>query len=130
MNPASEDVKDMLVAESLSLVFATNLFIAREPETPSIVTTIFDVPGSSPQLTLKKGEDYFYDSIQIRVRHTSYLTGYTLAKNIRAALHGRAGETWSSTYYSVIICLNGPFLLEWDDNNRCIFIVNFNIQRR
>lgn len=130
MNVVSEDIKDMLVADSLGLTFADNLFIGREPTVPKNCVTIFDTPGFPPQLTLKQGEDYFYPSIQIRVRNTDYRTGWNLIKDIMTSLHGRANETWNETLYTVIYCSSGPALLDWDENNRARFIVNFNLQRR
>ena len=133
MNPASEDVKDMLEAvSSLGLVFATNLFIGREPdeEEAAECITIYDTPGAPAQLTLAQGEDYYYPSIQIRLRNNSYLDGYTLAKDIMIALHAQSHETWNGTLYTLIKHVNGPFLLSWGENNRVIFITNFNLQRR
>lgn len=135
MNIPSEDIKDMLVADAaLSLVFdpdaTNNLFIGREPTLPKNCVTIYDTPGRAPQLTLAgKGEDYFYPSIQIRVRNASYTVGLKLAQDIRTSLHGRA-ESRNETLYSVIYCSSGPALLDWDENNRARFIVNFDIQRR
>ena len=136
MNSPSEDIKDMLVADtSLSLVFdptgENNLFIAVEPTAPKNCVTIFDTLGRQPQLTLTgKGKDYFYPAVQIRVRNTSYVTGWALIQNIRTSLHGRAQETWNGTLYSVIYCSSGPAFLDWDENSRVRFIINFNIQRR
>jgi hypothetical protein len=132
MNPASEDIKDILEAESsLGLALGTDLFIGKEPADPNNCVTIFDTPGLPPQLTLAgKGEDYFYPSIQVRVRNTNYLTAYSLADSIRDVLHGLAHETWNGTLYILIQCTQGPALLDWDENNRCRFIINFNVQRR
>ena len=136
MNIPSEDIKDMLVADAtLGLVFdpslTNNLFIGREPTLPKNCVTIYDTPGRAPQLTLAgKGEDYFYPSIQIRVRNVGYTAGLDLAQDIRTSLHGRGQETWNETLYSVIRCSSGPALLDWDENNRARFIINFDIQRR
>lgn len=131
MNASSEDIKDMLEAESsLGLTFATDLFIGKEPAEPDDCVTIFDTPGSPPQLTFNKTEKYQYPSIQIRVRNNAYMTGWNLANDIKDALHGRAHETWNATYYSVIICSSELALLDWDEHGRARFIVNFNIQRR
>jgi len=130
----SEDIKDMIVADTgLGLVFGTDLFIAREPTLPKNCVTIFDTPGRPPQLTLggkKANENYYYPSIQIRVRNTGYVAGWALVESIRDSLHGRAQETWNGTLYSVIYCSSGPVMLDWDENNRVRFVVNFNIQRR
>ena len=132
MNAPSEDIKDLLEAESsLGLTFATDLFIGREPATPPDCVTIFDTPGFARQSTLDgEGDDYEYPSIQIRVRNKSYTDGMELIQDITTVLHGTSQETWNTTLYSVIMCSSGPALLDWDANNRPRFVVNFNIQRR
>ena len=131
MNIVSEDIKDMLVAETaLGLVLATNLFLGAEEKTPRNCVTILDVPGSAPQLTFTKGENYHYASIQIRVRNADYTTGWNLIEEIKTSLHGRAQETWNDTLYSVIYCSSGPAHLDWDDNGNARFIININLQRR
>jgi len=132
MNPSSEDIKDMLEAESaLAFTFGTDLFIGKEPATPDNCVTLFDTGGMPPQLTLTgQGEDYFYPSIQVRVRNRAYMTGWLLAENIREALHGRAQETWNGTLYTLVHCSSGPAFLDWDDNGRARIVINFLIQRR
>jgi hypothetical protein len=131
MNPVSEDVKDMLAADSeLALIFATNLFIGNEPAEPDECVTIFDTPGYPPQLNLDSSERYENPSIQIRVRGMTYNGAFALADLILSSLHGRARETWNTTFYALIKCANGPFLLDWDENERPRFVLNFDIQRR
>ena len=131
MNATSVDIKDMLEAESgLNLVFGANLFVGREPSTPSDCVTIFDTLGMPPQLTFDASERYEKPSIQIRVRSISYTEGWEMIQNIQCALHGRAQESWNGTLYSVIYCSSGPAMLDWDDNGRVRFVINFNVQRR
>jgi hypothetical protein len=134
MNITSEDIKDMLEADSsLGLVFASNLFIGKEPSMPYNSVTIFDTPGFPDELLLsgsENGNSYQYPSIQIRVRNTNYVVGSTLIQNIKDSLHGRANETWNGALYSLIACSSGPALLDWDDNSNARFIINFNVQRR
>lgn len=131
MNSSSEDIKDMLEAESsLGLVFGTNLFIGREPTKPIDCVIIFDTPAFPPQLTFNKDEFYEYPAIQIRIRNNEYVEGYSLANDIMISLHGRGEETWNGTLYTLIRCSSGPAMLDWDENNRVRFIVNFEIQRR
>ena len=133
MNPPSVDIKDMLEAESsLGLVFLTNLFIGREPNTPIDCVTIFDTPGSPPMLSLNKADsDYYYPSIQIRVRKdmNSYLDGWSLINAIKELLHGSGPEIWNGTTYTLIKCTGEPFYLGRDENQRPWFIANFDIQR-
>lgn len=131
MNPSSEDIKDMLTEDvSLGLTFGTNLYISMEPALPDDCVTLFDTGGMPPQLTLAKGEDYFYPALQIRVRNKSFMTGWLLAENIRESLHGRAQETWNGTLYSLVQCSSGPVLLDYDENRRARIVINFLIQRR
>ena len=131
MNATSQDVKDMLEADSaLGLVFATNLFIGREPTTPDECATIFDTSGLPNQVTLGMEGNYYYPSIQIRVRSNDFRDGWDLIQEIMISLHGRGQETWNGTLYSIIKHTSGPALLDWDDNNRVRFIVNFDLQRR
>jgi hypothetical protein len=130
MNASSVDVKDMLVADTtLGLVFANNLFVGKEPAKPDKCVTIYDTPGFPPMIGLET-KGYEFPSVQIRVRNTTYLEGWSLIEKIKNSLHGRAQETWNGTLYSVIYVSSGPALLDWDDNGNCRFIINFNLQRR
>ena len=131
MNAPSEDVKDMLVAQSaLGLTFATDLFIGMEPAKPDACVTIFDSYGYAPDLILDGKTSYERPSIQIRVCDKRYITGMNLAKEIKDVLHGTENETWNGTLYTVIRCTSGPALLDRDENGRFRFIINFNLQRR
>jgi len=131
MNPCSVDIKDMLESESsLGLTFASNLFIGREPTSPDNCVTIFDTPGGAPQQTYVQGEDYYYPSVQIRVRNNDYLTGWDLINDIKMLLHNKSQETWNGTLYSAIACSIEPALLDWDENGRARFVTTFDIQRK
>lgn len=130
MNAPSEDVKDMLVAESwFNLTFQTNLFIGREPAKPNNTVTILDSYGYPPDLSLVN-QGYERPSVQILVKSSSYLDGLKLAQDIKDSLHGRSQETWNGTLYTVITCSSGPALLEWNENSLARFSINFNLQRR
>ncbi len=138
MNAASIDIKNMLVIESAKshgditeqLIFAENLFIGREPASPDRTVTIFDTSVEPPLETVSKGWVYVYDGIQLRIRDRDYATGWDLANQIKTFLHERANEVWGGMYYCLITCSGNPAFLEWDDNERCKFVVNFRIQRR
>jgi hypothetical protein len=133
MNSCSEDIRDMLLSylgESDSDFALFEIAIGKEPEAPADIITIVDTVGFTPQLNYDKTEKYEYPSIQLRVRANHYVDGWKQIEQIKEALHGRAGETWNGTFYSVIYCQNGPFLFDYDKNQRPRFIINFNIQRR
>lgn len=121
----------MLIAEvSLGLVFATNLFIGKEPVSPSNCVTIFDTPGYPPDKMYDQNTHYYRPSVQIRVRNINYLTGWQLIHNIKEFLHCRDQSTWNSTLYSAIFCSQEPALLDWDTDDRARFVSTFDIQRR
>ena len=134
MNASSYDMVQILeqLGESSGfddLVYATNLFIGKEPSTPINSVTIFDTPGFAPELNLTT-QGYEYPSVQIRVRNKKYTDGFNLIERIKTSLHGLAQTTVNGTLYSVIYCSSGPALLDWDDNGNARFVCNFNIQRR
>jgi hypothetical protein len=130
MNAPSEDIKDMLVAESaLALTYGTDLFIGREPSSPPNCVTIYDTPGTAKGLTLD-GQAYGYPNVQILVRNQSYTAGWAIIDAIEATLHGRAHETWNGALYTVIRTTSGPSLLENDENGRAKLVLNLNVQRR
>jgi hypothetical protein len=131
MNAASEDVKDMLLAESgLGLQFGINLFVGREPSNPDNCVTIFDTPGLPPLATLGNDSAYQYPALQILVRNRNYLVGYAIITNIIELLHNRGPETWNGAMYCSILCSGEPALLDWDANGRARLFTNFNLQRR
>lgn len=135
MNAPAVDIASLLAAEgSLSLTIGTNLHVGIMPDAsddiPNDCVAVFDTGGPQPQLTLKKGENYYYPSVQIRVRNTDYRTGWALIQDVLTTLHGVGPQTVGGTLYTVIRAASNPAFLEWDENNRCIFICNFNTQRR
>jgi len=134
MNAPSKDVVQILEEAGESsgfddLIYATNLFIGKEPALPINCVTIFDTPGFSPDLGLTD-QGYERPSIQVRVRNTKYTTGWNLIERIKNSLHGLSQQTVNGTLYSVIYATGSPALLDWDDNGNCRLVCNFNIQRR
>ena len=131
MNAPSIDIASILEEDStLGLTLATNLFVGKEPASPQDCVTVFDTPGFPPQLSYNREEIYEYPSVQIRVRNKSYQSGWDMIEDIKNALHGQANVSCDTVLYTVIYCSSGPALLDWDENGRCRFIVNFNLQRR
>lgn len=132
MNATSQDIKDMLEAESsLSLTYGIDLFIGEMPVDVDNCVVVFDAPSSQPHTTYRKEESvYYYENVQITVRNRNYLTAIQTAQDIRTLFHARAHETWSSTYYSAIFCTSGPANLGPDENQRSLIVLNFQVQRR
>ncbi len=131
MNPASLDLVNMLVAESdITLTFAVDIFVGKEPAIPNDCVTVFDTPGKPAGLDLKGNTKYYFPSCQIRVRNTGYTAGWNLINQIKELLHGEHhNEVWGSMKYQKIECVQEPFLLDWDEKGRARFVTTFNIER-
>jgi hypothetical protein len=131
----SEDIKDMLVSDSaLGLIFKTNLFIAQEPSysassnLPVDVTTIFDTGGYKDELCLD-GYRLNKPSVQIRVRNILFPVAMALAEQIKDFLYTQQQSIWNGTLYTFIVCVNGPYLLDFDENDNCRVVMNFDFIR-
>ena len=131
MNSASQDIVDILVDESsLGLTLLTDLFGNRMPNDPIDCTVVYDLPGGPPMLALRKAfSDYYYSSISVQVRNSSYSNGYSLIHDIFKYLHGLHGIPKNATQYHLIKAMDDPSILRYDENDRPIFVVNFEIQR-
>ena len=126
MNPASEDIKDILVADGVG-AFGTDLFISLMPETPDACVSIYDTGGMDPILNYV----YDYPTVQVRIRGAifGYQNAWDKAKEVKDALHGLTNETWNSTRYIQIGCVGDIMFIHYDDNNRPTLTVNFLVHR-
>jgi hypothetical protein len=133
MNPTTVDIKDLLVTNSsLGLVFATNLFIGRQPAMPDTCVTLYDTSAMAPEYTLSAEDSglYEYPAVQVKVRANNYLDGYDLASSIYFDVHNSDPQTINGTLYSSILAAQTPTLMRWDENDRAEFIFNLEIKRR
>lgn len=134
MNSTSEDIKSILENESSgafdSGVDLYTVQLGHLPAIPNDVVSIIEDLGYPHSLSLDKNEIYERTAVQVLVRTTNYREGWSLAHSIKDLLHGRANETWNGTFYTLIQCKNGPAVWDKDDNQRYVFIMNFDIQRR
>lgn len=131
MQSSSKDIADILKGvSSLDLVLGSNLFYGRMPPTPQDVVAVLENPGKAPLLALRKTQSvYYFDAVTVQVRSTSYDTGYNLLRSIMVHLHGHS-ETINDTEYAVIRALGSVQLLHRDENDRPVFYVNFECQRK
>lgn len=129
MRPPSTDIAEYL--ESLSspaLVFGTDLFTTREPESPNQVVTIYDTPGEDPQA----GFRYDKPNIQIRIRsdREDSQGAYAIAEQIKLALHGIGNLVIDVTRYVGIWAMGDIQSLGYDNSgNRIVYTINFRIHR-
>lgn len=142
MNAASEDVKDRLVAGGLG-VFASQtdgtfgIFIGHEPTTPDTTITIYDTGAPFPGYYLDRAHPPTdFSTFQIRVRDQQYLDSHKKIKDVDDFLSQIAsfnvpgvdvGEL--NVRYSSILKTSGPLFLEKDNNDRFIWVANFQVFR-
>jgi hypothetical protein len=130
MNAPCKDIATYLAQEMPSLVLGTNLFYSRSPELDYTVT-IMDNHGDGPLLMQRKlNNTYHYSSVTVYVKHAKYDTAWALANEIVQVLHGIGNFEIGGTFYALIRALSAPQVFVYDDNNRVILLVNFEIQRR
>lgn len=133
MNSTAKDIVTILDGESsLGLTQTTDLFYARLTDgMPDDCVVVMDTPGAPPQLTNKKDtSDYYYSGVSVWVRGTKYDTAYDSLFAIMEYLHAQSQITVGTTYYALIKAVNDPQLLHYDEKDRPVLFVNFEIQRR
>ena len=131
MNPPQKDIAEILVDQGLSLVIGTNLFHTRMPKAPDNLVCIFDNPGSAPLLSYNKAtSDYYYSSVSVQVRNVVYSSAYSQLFDILTFLHAASNIVEDGTLYTLIKAMDDPRLLHWDENDRAVLLVNFEVQRR
>lgn len=133
MVSTAKDIVTILNGESsLGLTEATDLFYARMNDVmPQDSVVVIDTPGGPPQLTTQKNtSNYYYSGVSVQVRNSDYDTGYNLLFQILEFLHAQSQITVGTTYYALIKATNDPQLLHYDENDRPVFFVNFEVQRR
>jgi hypothetical protein len=72
---------------------------------------------------------YNYLALNVRVRNQKYDTAWAIANQIVEVLDGRSNFILNDSFYGLIRALDSPSLLDWDENNRARFVVNFEVQR-
>jgi hypothetical protein len=125
MNPATEDIKDLLVAQSLG-TFQVDLFIGELPSSPDASIAVIPGTGQNPGLWY----EWERPGIQIMVRAAAggYTSANTSIDNIKNYLHGLR-TTINSTRYALINQQGDILYLGKDESNRPVFSANFRIQR-
>ena len=130
MNPPSEDIKDLLVSAGIGTFAASSgwgIYIAEEPESPDTTITLYDTQGEAPDPAWLI--DYPRFMVRVRGEEDSYLATYAKALAVRDELNGIAPQTVNSTPYVGIWAMTDVTFVEFDDNRRPVFTVNFRIVR-
>ena len=129
---AAEDIKDILASDGLG-TFGTDLFVDKQPDSGFTLpmTIVSNSPGAPPEAT---GKNLREASVQIRVvgKDGGYVAANAKMLAIEAALHQRPGQiTAASGQVRILGILEesdmGP--VDYDEQNRPVFITNFTVWR-
>lgn len=130
MNPASVDIKDLLVSNSVGTFGGTTgwgVYIGSMPDTGlDTVITLYDTGGESPELAVAIDKP----SLQILVRGTEwdYINTYQKTIEIRDLLLKAPAQTINTTRYDGIWQVSDATFIEYSQN-RPVFSLNFRIFR-
>jgi hypothetical protein len=131
MSAPAKDVRDILVAAGVGQVggsAAWGIFYPNEPDAPTEAITLRDTGGRDPEYLLDDST-LAYPLVQVRVRAQDYDTGYAKAKEIEAALGGRAPETVNGTPYAGFWQTGATNHIGADAQERPLFTLNFRLVR-
>lgn len=117
-----DDIGQYLQSKSIGTL-GVDIFLGMMPDQPDNLVALFEYAGSPPDLNWN-GE---YPSLQVMVRNTSYPAGRTKIEQVRDVLHGLCEQVINGTRYLLIKAKQSPESLGRDDNNRCEFVINFDV---
>lgn len=126
----ADDICSLIVTDGFGTL-ATNLFKGELPPTPDLCIAVMDYQGG-PAVTffgsLTVNEN---PRVQVKVRGAAdeYDIPRTRIEHIYQAFMDRGAFTVNSTRYLNIGPVQPPFPLGKDDNNRWVFVVNFDVMK-
>jgi len=140
MKPASEDIKDMLVAGGIGVFGAASGWSINigvepsKPNAPDTTLTIYDTGGSLLYTMTNTDNPVMYNTFQLRVRANGYVAGYQKLLAASKVLENQTtyvndDDTYDVSYYTIKRTTDIMSLGE-DDNDRKIWVTNFQTTRR
>jgi hypothetical protein len=121
----SRDMASVIENDSSSQwVFGTNLFISMLPSTPDVAVGLLDSSGGSNN-DMNKDEHVFSVQIRVRGKVFGYETAYQHALAIYNLLEGYPTTDIQGTRYILIRAMGNVGFLQYDENDRPIFVMNF-----
>ena len=128
MNPVSEDIKDILEAQSSpALTFGTDLFVSRLPDEPDEAVALVDTGSTGESLLTVDGTEVEARTFQVLVRggRNDYGGAAYLAESVRSALQGLSNFVVNGTTYLGVFVVGDLMSLGYDDSDRPTLSINF-----
>jgi len=125
------DLGGYLDSQSTLVTLGTNFFYSTIPESPDNCVALVEEGGVSPLYTQGSNGLPVIErpQLQILVRNTSYENGRTLIDTLYRILTQITNQSISGRTYLRVSAIASPALIIRDDNKRCVFVCNFEVQR-
>lgn len=125
-NSPAFDIAGILQTNGIG-TFGTDIFVAREPETPDQVITVYDTGGDPPNAKFLRDEP----TVQCRVRGNpdSYGTTWTLAQLIKDTLLGLAPQLIGGSNYVLFVQIADITSVASDKSNRPVLVSDWQLVR-
>lgn len=121
---------DTQTVSTADLVLGTNLFLSNLPDSPDTCVTVYHTTGSSAGETFGSSVPLMeYAVIQVVARAESFSTAESLARDLYTLLAGLIQTEVNSVLYHRVAPRQAPFPLERDDQNRMVFVCNYDVTR-
>ncbi len=124
MSSPINDILKLLEENNIG-TFNEDIFISKEPNEPHNTVTLYDTGGADPNPKWNIDNP----TIMIRVRNSSYITGYDKCEEIKNTLLGLPKQDINGMSYIGIWMQGDINFIEYDENNRAIFTMNYRITR-
>lgn len=130
MNAPSDDIAQYLAAQGVGTFAATSgwaIYFAKEPQAPDSCVTVYDTSGDSPD----PDSAFWRPSVQVRIRANDYRDAYAKVEDVVNTLTVNAiSFAQGGTKYVGAFQFGSPQFIGFDDNDRAIVVVNFNLIRQ
>lgn len=129
MNPASHDLRDLLVTGGIGSTASESswgIYRGKEPLSPDTTITLYDYGGP---VNPKWRQDEVRVQARIRGNKNGYDEAWQKAKDVSKCLVGIPKQTINGTVYVGIWVVSDVTFSRYDDNDRPIFTVNFRVIR-
>ncbi|QCX32456.1 hypothetical protein FDN13_01380 [Caloramator sp. E03] len=117
-----DDIGQYLEEQNIGRL-GTDIFLSLLPEDIDNCIALFEYGGEAPELhsNIEKPR------LQAMVRNVDYQTGRMTIEQIKNILHGLSEQIINGKRYLLIMALQCPEFLGYDENNRSEFVCNFEI---
>jgi hypothetical protein len=130
MDNIATQIAQILEAEGVG-TFATDLFAAKEPDSPDNCITVYDTGGVPDDCLDLDVRAYETLNFQVRVRNNKYITANSEMESVRDVLDKGKNTIVDSngTLYFTTWLTSLPIQLQRDTKNRSVVTANFSCFR-